>query len=169
MNVTLRYEHDNSPLFTGETTALIDTQLTGAMTRAVAVVETNVIEHTPVGDSGFLRGSILGEVETPLYGVVGTNAEYAVYVEEGRKAGTQPPVEALLDWVRRSAKGRQFLSALRSSNRRITARQAAFILARKIGRRGTQGQQMFEKGLNNSTPSLDAIFDAAIDNILRGL
>jgi hypothetical protein len=59
---------------------------------------------------------------TPLSATVFTRKLYAPAVEFGRRPGKQPPVDAIAPWVRRHG---------------IDA--PAFVIARAIGRRGTQG------------------------------
>ena len=55
--------------------------LTSALTEACMVVEKDAKKKCPV-DDGTLRGSITSEVEDNQ-GIVGTNVEYAPYVEFG--------------------------------------------------------------------------------------
>ena len=77
--------------------------LTSALTEACMVVETDAKKKCPV-DDGTLRGSITSEVEDNK-GIVGTNVEYAPYVEFGtglfaaKGDGRQTP------WTYQDAKG----------------------------------------------------------------
>ncbi len=77
--------------------------LTSALTEACMVVEKDAKKKCPV-DDGTLRGSITSEVEDNQ-GIVGTNVEYAPYVEFGtglfaaKGDGRQTP------WTYRDAKG----------------------------------------------------------------
>lgn len=77
--------------------------LTSALTEACMVVEKDAKKKCPV-DDGTLRGSITSEVEDNQ-GIVGTNVEYAPYVEFGtglfaaKGNGRQTP------WTYRDAKG----------------------------------------------------------------
>ena len=77
--------------------------LTSALNEACMVVEKDAKQRCPV-DDGTLRGSITSEVEDNQ-GIVGTNVEYAPYVEFGTGLfaangdGRQTP------WTYRDAKG----------------------------------------------------------------
>lgn len=77
--------------------------LTSALTEACMVVEKDAKKKCPV-DDGTLRGSITSEVEDNQ-GIVGTNVEYAPYVEFGtglfaaKGNGRQTP------WTYRDEKG----------------------------------------------------------------
>lgn len=59
---------------------------------------------------------------------IGPSVRYAEWVFRGRRAGTQPPFQAIFDWVR--------VRGIGGSN----PREAAFLIARAIGRRGTRAQ-----------------------------
>lgn len=53
-------------------------------------------------DRGGLRNSIAHRLdEDGLGGVAGTNSEYALPTEFGRRPGSRPPVEPLIAWARR--------------------------------------------------------------------
>lgn len=62
----------------------IDEKINAALLNACLLVEASAREKAPVGDSGELRRSITHEVEEGTHtGYVGTNCEYAPYVEIG--------------------------------------------------------------------------------------
>ncbi len=119
-----------------------------AMTALVREIGTrakdNITEHAPVGHSGVLRGGYDLEVRKagtshPVAAVVNP-ALYHDAVEDGRKAGKPPPTEALIPWV--------------GSKLGIppgpTRRAVAFLVARKIGLKGTEGQHMVEDGWDDT-------------------
>jgi len=131
----------------------IDTAKRGMLQDASILSQSNVVKHTPVGDSGALRASIRGDVVSNDEAVVtstGAGSEYAYYVEEGRPPGKMPPSSELVNWVRRSKKGRSLWGSMKRRNPKITAEQVAFVLARKIGAKGTKGQHFFQKGFEDS-------------------
>jgi hypothetical protein len=140
-------------------------ELLKAMTEADAKIEAQVKELAPRGASGDLQRSVIGqEREVGPFGVEGlvtSPLNYVVPVELGTKPHF-PPVEALIDWVK----------AKLGVTGDKEARSVAFLVARKISRRGTKGQAMFEKTLEHMTPEIHAIFGAAQDRIaeriLRG-
>lgn len=75
----------------GELDDVVEDKLEDAMTRVVAKIEADAKRNAPV-DTSNLRGSIqgiaLGWIGNVLEGVVGTNVEYAEFVEEGTDSHT---------------------------------------------------------------------------------
>lgn len=99
--------------------------------------EGGVIKNTPVGATGHLRQSITHDVSGSGIAIVGrvysTDVPVKVAsVEEGRAPGRMPPMAPIELWLRRKAG--------------INSRSVAFLVARAIGRRGTKGAHMFQKG-----------------------
>lgn len=84
--------------------------------------------------------------------------DYWKYLENGRKAGKMPPIDAILQWIRvkpivpRAVQGRV-----------PDSRQLAFLIARKIGREGTPATHLMKDTFN--TPQSDEILDKLIDLI----
>lgn len=98
--------------------------------------EGGVIQNTPVGATGHLRQSITHDISGSGIAIVGrvysTDVPIKVAsVEEGRAPGRMPPMAPIELWVRRKLGG---------------DRNVAFLVARAIGRRGTKGAHMFQKG-----------------------
>lgn len=104
--------------------------------------------------------------------------KYARWAEEGRNAGTRPPVAAIAKWIMvkqsfrlRDRKGRFTKKTMKK------AMQAAFPIARAIGRRGTKpkqdgsrGGQMLAKAARDNRRGLDSItkaFGAQVRDIMR--
>jgi len=80
-------------------------------------------------------------------------APHAVYVERGRRKNrTPPPVSAIIGWVRRKL-------ALTGKS----ARTAAFLIARAIGRRGLRGRKLIATNL----PAIDRIHTRAVRAALQ--
>ena len=129
------------------------------MAEADALIEREVIEHTPTAH-GLLRGSIHSEEQIgpeSVIGVVGTSMNYAVPVELGTRPHF-PPIEPLIDWVQ-----------VKLGVAERLARGVAFLVARKIARTGTQGQHMFEIGFASVETQVLALFDGARDRIVTRL
>lgn len=92
--------------------ALHGREMVEGMYEAVNVVLADVKRFSPV-DTGRLKNSISGDVSKVgfpsrrLQGVVGTNIEYAPYMEEGtgtpagHRPVNMPPIAALEGWARR--------------------------------------------------------------------
>ena len=62
--------------------------------------------------------------------------EYWQYVEYGRRAGKQPPIEAIEEWIRVKP-----IIPYAINGKVPDTRQLAFLIARKIGREGTEGKK----------------------------
>lgn len=114
-----------------------------------------VVQGAPRGVSsggGGLRGSVFSELRgTPARreGVVASSLFYAPIVEVGRRPGKRPPIAPILLWVRRKLG----LSG-------TEAQQAAFLITRKIGARGTEGAHMFERAFQKLEPYARQRFEA---------
>lgn len=100
----------------------------------VAHLQGEVQQRTPT-NQGTLRKSIIGNVREVrgfgIEGVVGTPLNYAVAVELGTKPH-MPPVWPLVLWAQQKL-----------GVRGADALSAAYAVARKIAREGTEGQFMF--------------------------
>lgn len=84
---------------------------------------------------------------------VGADTKYSQWVEYGRKPGKRPPVAPIERW----AKTKLGQSGL------------GFVIARKIGRKGTKAQPYFFPAVDDSIDDLERIFNSAIDQALRKL
>ncbi len=140
-----------SPEITGE-------EMLAAVTEVDLMMEAEVKENTPVGvgGGGGLRGSIFSEersLGTSVIGVTGTAAPYAVAVELGTKPH-MPPIEPLKDWVR------QKLDVEESEVGHV-----AFLVARKIASKGTEGAFMFTNAFNAKRIQAAQRFENAIQRI----
>jgi len=136
------------------------TLIEGTMLSALATLEAAIKERTPV-NTGLLRGSIASVMygRPPfIEGVVGTPISYGAPVEYGRAAGKMPPVDAIEYWVRRKG------IAPEGQEHRV-----AFLIARAIGRRGTQGAYMFRDGFEAARPLIEQKFDLLLDQMIQAL
>lgn len=103
-------------------------------TKAAPILLAEVKQRTPHGKPG--TSTLHRSIGVRVNKRAGTataysNVQYAVNVEGGRKRGSRPPpVAALLPWVRRAG----------------LPPEAAFPIARAIGRRGIKGRWMFRHG-----------------------
>lgn len=78
----------------------IEAAVGDAVREAAMMVEREAKINVPV-DTGRLRGSIGAEEQTPLLFEVGTNVEYAAFVEFGTsKAAAQPYLEPAIESAR---------------------------------------------------------------------
>lgn len=68
--------------------------------------------------------------------------EYWQYVEYGRRAGKQPPIEAIERWIEVKP-----IIPYAVNGRVPDTRQLAFLIARKIGREGIEGKKPLTKAM----------------------
>lgn len=118
-------------------------ELTRFITRYVVRGTSNIVEKTPVGSSGALRGGyawqVRGKNTRRVRGIITNPALYHDVREEGRRAGRMPPPAALIAWVGTK------LGVPPEARRGV-----AFLVARKIGRVGYPGAHMVEKGVKKT-------------------
>ena len=142
---------------------LTEREMHRGMQESTLLGERNVKAHTPVGASGAagLMGSITSSapqtVAGNVVGLVGTSLNHAVPVELGTKPHF-PPLLPIQEWVE---------AVLGITGER--ARTVAFLIARKISRKGTKGQFMFKKGLEDSQEQFQEIFNKTIVRIRESL
>lgn len=115
-------------------------EMTELVVEIVEIGRTNIIKRTPVGFSRAARGGwgseIRGRGTSRVTGIITNPVLHIPPLEEGRAPGRRPPIEALIPWVG-SKLGIPPGPARRS---------VAFLIARKIGRSGTEGAHMIEEG-----------------------
>lgn len=111
------------------------------------------------------QSGLTGEVSSPLIAVS--------VMDQGRRPGaTMPPPAALVPWVRRHGLGIGASWSVTSRRRlgsRTTQRsqdlEAAFLIARAIGRRGIRGKGFFAQAANDMIRSLPAELQRAAAEI----
>lgn len=72
-------------------------------------------------------------IKNKSYDIEMSLLNYWRWVEEGRRAGKMPPIEAIEDWIR----AKKIVPDVRSK-KTPSIRQLAFVIARKIGEKGTK-------------------------------
>lgn len=141
--------------------ARVQNDLTGgpmvdAMKQATLLVTRTARELAPV-DTGRLRASILPEVAVKgheVIGVVGSNVEYAPYMELGTgkfgKGGTHWPPGAALDvWARRHGF------------------ESGAVVAQIIGRRGgLKGREFLQKGITQNARAIMDLLGKTVQKIV---
>lgn len=84
--------------------------------------------------------------------------DYWYFVENGRKAGKMPPMDAILSWI----KAKPVLPRPNAKGKLPTPQQLAFLIARKIGEEGTEGTQDLRK-------ATDTIWDTFEDRLYEAI
>jgi hypothetical protein len=75
--------------------------------------------------------------------------DYWQYVEEGRRAGKMPPIKNIYEWIRYK---RPIQDKIQQSPDKIAATKSlAYVIARKIGQKGTKAQPFVTPSLKQVT------------------
>ena len=75
--------------------------------------------------------------------------DYWQYVEEGRRAGKMPPIKNIYEWIRYK---RPMQDKIQQSPDKIAATNSlAYVIARKIGQKGTKAQPFISNSLKKVT------------------
>lgn len=117
----------------------------------------------PINRSGIISKLGLKVNYTSDHVIIETQfPDYAAYVDNGRRPGKRPPVQSLLSWCNShlgSPKTKE--DAKRSREQRV--KNFAFLLARKIGRKGIVGKH-FTTPLNRMIEMLSRAIKTDIVN-----
>lgn len=135
------------------TAAALRAELESRAMRAARLIADEAQRLAPVAFGRFrrsIRPSVerRGDVVQPR---VTAGVHYAGYVEHGRRAGRQPPVAALVPWVKRKLG----VPAKR-------ARSVAFLVARKIGRRGIRAKDVVARAARSRSGAVRALYRGGI-------
>jgi hypothetical protein len=76
--------------------------------------------------------------------VLDMGVDYWEAVDKGRRAGKQPPMNNLIKWVNQKATFGGF-SNVKDIHKVSTQRGLAYVIARKIGKRGSKGNSFYSK------------------------
>jgi hypothetical protein len=138
---------------------IVSEELERFMEGATLFLEGEVKERTPAAH-GTLKQSFTSEVRRlsdSVIGVVGSPLAYAIPVELGTRPHF-PPVDALMDWVK-----------VKLGIDGPEARNVAFLVARKIAARGTQGAFMVKKAFDAGKAELERQFRITVEAVKRRL
>ncbi len=97
------------------------------------LLERSASQTGAIADS--MRGTVISDEER--HEIQLSLLAYWKWVERGRRPGKRPPMDKIEAWIQRTE-----LANIAASEG-ITIRQLAFLIARKIGREGTEGKQVF--------------------------
>ena len=122
--------------------------------RIVAGAKTRLRDNGSVA-TGMLRNS--GSVRPQADGTVdaGFYAEYAYWVEYGRKAGGMPPVKLIKEWVRKKH--------ITSNEKEIDS--IAFAIARNIAANGTKAKPFLTPSYEENKARIDELMQKAINEV----
>jgi hypothetical protein len=129
------------------------------ITEALLFLESRVKPATPYGAGPIhLRDTIFFKLNTtgePVSGLLGTPAIYGESVELGTKPHF-PPIDPIQHWVEKKFgyEGKD-------------ARAVAYLIARKISKKGTKGAHMFGKTWDDNKSMVIRILEEIPEEILR--
>lgn len=146
--------------------AIARQEMKTSMTEALLLLEREIKDDTPVGvgGGGGLRGSITHDLRgvtlDDLQGRVFSPLKYALPVEHGTKPHWvgREGMKSLQDWVERK------LGVSPDESESV-----AYLVARKIARKGTKGAHMFENNLSEHARQVVGILGAAVERIIAQL
>jgi hypothetical protein len=120
------------------------------MKRKVGRNFTNAVASGTLEKSLKYRLQIKGQnINVSVY-AKGKASQYFLARENGRKPGKQPPVDAILEWMRiKPIKLRDKESGKFKKPTEALKRQVAFLIARKIGKQGMKGWHAFDYAMEN--------------------
>jgi len=120
------------------------------MKRKVGRNYTNAVASGTLEKSLKYRLQIKGQnINVSVY-AKGKASQYFLARENGRKPGKQPPVDAILEWMRiKPIKLRDKESGKFKKPTEALKRQVAFLIARKIGKQGIKGWHAFDYAMEN--------------------
>lgn len=164
-----RVELDTSAMqeyahFLQQAPAIAREEMERSVEEALRLLEREIKENTPTGAHGLLRGSITHKLRGQalsdglgVAGTVGSSLNYALPVELGTRPHF-PPITPLRDWVEK----RLGVDPSRSE-------QVAFLIARKIAKKGTKGARMAGRALDDNADQVNQIVAGAIPRIVARL
>lgn len=143
----------SGPLLSGQGAEAVQKQLEAFIVSTTMYILPRVKARTPQGVYG-AQGGLLGSIQadfpgkgTPLVkGVIATAQMYGEPVEKGRTPGKgMPPKGTLVRWLE-----------VKLGLDRKSAERIEYVVRRKIGRKGFAGARMFEQGLAEHWPWVEA-------------
>lgn len=96
------------------------------------------------------------------FSVVFNLPDYWKYVENGRRAGKQPPLEAILNWITVKP-----IVPKPIRNRVPSTKQLAFLIARKIGNEGIKPTHALDTTINS--PQAQSLIDVLCNLLIEQL
>ena len=143
---------------------LIDLPHVQAVMEEMAIAIRNEYQDNLIRNDRIASGDLLNNIEYEItrgdftYTIYVKMKDYWYYVENGRKAGKWPPIDNILNWIKR----KPVLPRPNAEGKLPTPQQLAFLIARKIGEEGTEGTQDLRK-------ATDTIWDTFEDRLYEAI
>jgi hypothetical protein len=91
-------------------------------------------------------------------GARGPSAKYVIYADKGRGPGKMPPIDKIETWVKiKPVKLRNLKTGKFEKRTPQKIRSVAFLIARKIGREGSEGSDFYSDAIKAWQPEIDAV------------
>jgi hypothetical protein len=138
---------------------LMDTEIKSTLLEMTSIAQKNIMDEAPTGYTGILKDSIQATVAKNV-GRVFPGVKYAYFVENGRNPGRMPPLRPIMGWLAKAPKGMERFAnmnaagILTGSSTESRLKQAAFMVSRAIGLRGTRANPFFDRGTRKSRNAL---------------
>lgn len=113
---------------------ILTSQIEKLVEQLANLYRSNLVESIATGE--LLDFTFRINLQGNYFEVIFLLPEYWQYVENGRRAGKQPPIEAIEDWIRVKP-----IIPYAINGKVPDTRQLAFLIARKIGREGIEGKK----------------------------
>jgi len=151
---------------------IFEEELKKAMAEVVFGIEGDAKGFCPVGPNipgvrtgGLLKSSIHGEVVSAFEGVVGTNTEYAPYVEFGtRPHEIRPKGKKALSYGVYQIRTKWLRSARTLKNSKTE--QTGKVVVRSVKHPGTRPQPFLEPAFRNGEKEAEKIFNMAFERAI---
>jgi hypothetical protein len=168
--MNFKFKTPDIPLFDiGKAKRLFGNEITRALDTMADETVKNVVMEAPKA-SGQLINHVKSERVNALSARAFVDVDYGVVVEKGRRRNKrQPPIDALINWMKRSAQGSAYYNALKSSYKRITYKSAAYVLARSIGKKGIKANPFFHRGVKKTESVYLHEAEKLMDRIMKGI
>lgn len=139
----------------------IEQQMGLAINLAGRQIARTARENVNAGPNAFgtLRNSIKDTQISAYETIIRAGVNYATAVELGRKPGTMPPVNPILDWIH----FRKITPHLPN----LSENGLAYIIAHKIKKYGTKAQPFLAPALESNIPAIEKNINAAIARALQ--
>ncbi len=140
-----------------------------AMRDSTLLVQRSGRQYASV-DTGRWRASITPEVRVShaeVVGVVGSNLVYAPFAHDGSRPHW-PPISAIQAWVHRKGIGGTVRGQGRVSRASSSVEAGiAYLIARRIARRGTKGDRALTRAIEDNQVAIKARIDRAVGRIVE--
>lgn len=128
--------------------------LRDAMVKSTTLIQNTIKENITsqgISTTGNLRRSVQKHEVSAERGVVAVDERYGGAVEFGRKPGKMPPIDAIERWAQL----------------KLSTSGLGFVIARKIGRKGTKANPFVKPAYESSADQVLGYFQKAVEILVK--